>query len=173
MSDTEIPVLRGVRVTLRQPPAHELEAMARALAADPSTARWWSDDPATNLRWLTDPDARVLIVDEGNLPAGVIQISEESDPDYRHAGLDIALLAHGQDRSLGPDALRTVARYLFGVERHHRITIDPAVENERAVRAYEKAGFRRVGVMRDYERGCDGTWHDNWLMDMLPEDLEA
>jgi aminoglycoside 6'-N-acetyltransferase len=28
-----------------------------------------------------------------------------------------------------------------------------------------------VGVMRQYERGVDGRWHDNLLMDMLADEL--
>jgi aminoglycoside 6'-N-acetyltransferase len=68
--------------------------------------------------------------------------------------------------------VRTLARWLFDVRGHHRITIDPAVANERAIRAYERVGFRRVGVMRRYERGADGTWHDGLLLDLLPEELE-
>lgn len=54
---------------------------------------------------------------------------------------------------------------------HPRITIDPAVANERAIRAYERIGFRQVGVMRSYERGADGTWHDGLPMDLLAGEL--
>jgi aminoglycoside 6'-N-acetyltransferase len=32
-------------------------------------------------------------------------------------------------------------------------------------------GFRPVGVMRRYERGPDGVWHDGLLMDMLAGEL--
>jgi len=32
-------------------------------------------------------------------------------------------------------------------------------------------GFREVGVMREYERGIDGTWHDGLLMEMLAGDF--
>jgi len=32
-------------------------------------------------------------------------------------------------------------------------------------------GFRPVGVMRRYERGADGTFHDGLLMDLLAEEL--
>jgi aminoglycoside 6'-N-acetyltransferase len=59
----------------------------------------------------------------------------------------------------------------FESRGHHRITIDPAVANERAIRAYEGVGFKQVGVMRRYERGADGDWHDGLLLDLLPEDL--
>ena len=51
---------------------------------------------------------------------------------------------------------------------HHRVTIDPAVANVAAVRAYEKAGFRRVGVTRLSERDADGnSWHDSLLMELV------
>lgn len=64
-----------------------------------------------------------------------------------------------------------MCRYLFEERGHHRIVIDPAAYNVHAIRAYEKVGFRRVGVMRRYERGADGTFHDGMLLDLLPEDL--
>jgi aminoglycoside 6'-N-acetyltransferase len=59
-------------------------------------------------------------------------------------------------------------RLLIDERGHHRITIDPAVANAPAIRAYEKAGFRRVGVMRRYERDTGGEgWHDGLLMELL------
>jgi aminoglycoside 6'-N-acetyltransferase len=51
------------------------------------------------------------------------------------------------------------------------VVIDPAVENEQAIRCYEHVGFRRVGVMRRYERGADGMWHDNLLLDLLADEI--
>jgi len=49
--------------------------------------------------------------------------------------------------------------------------IDPAASNEPAIRCYAKVGFRPVGVMRQYERGPDGTFHDGLLMDLLRDEL--
>ena len=72
---------------------------------------------------------------------------------------------------MGVDALRTMARYLFDQRGHHRLTIDPATTNERAIACYRKVGFRPVGVMREYEQGADGTWHDGLLMDLLRREL--
>ena len=51
------------------------------------------------------------------------------------------------------------------------LTIDPATDNEAAIRAYERVGFRKVGVMRSYELGPDGTWHDGLLMELLAGEL--
>ena len=91
--------------------------------------------------------------------------------DYRSAGIDLFLTTDAQGRGLGPDAIRAVARYLFEERGHHRLTIDPAAANERAIHAYGKVGFRPVGIMRAYERGPDGSWHDNLLMDLLAGEL--
>ena len=50
--------------------------------------------------------------------------------------------------------------------------VDPAADNAAAVRCHEKAGFRPVGRMREYERDpATGTWHDGLLMDLLAAEL--
>lgn len=76
-------------------------------------------------------------------------------------------------RGLGAEALRTVLRHLFDERGHHRATIDPAVENERAIRSYERVGFRPVGVVRRAERAPDGRWRDALLMDLLADELDG
>lgn len=85
--------------------------------------------------------------------------------------MDLFLTTRRQGEGLGPEALRLLARYLIEERGHHRIVIDPAAGNERAIKAYERVGFRPVGVMRQYERGADGTWHDGLLMDLLADEL--
>ena len=72
-----------------------------------------------------------------------------------------------QRRGVGSDAVATVCRHLVDDRGHHRVTIDPAVENTAAVRAYEKAGFVRVGVMRAAERSPAGVWRDALLMERV------
>jgi aminoglycoside 6'-N-acetyltransferase len=66
-----------------------------------------------------------------------------------------------------------LARFLFDQRGHHRITIDPAAANQQAIRCYQKAGFRPIGVMRQYERGADGRFHDGLLMELIRDDLSS
>ena len=123
---------------------------------------------------LRGDDAGVLLVVEADGEvAGGIQYSEEDDPMYRHAGIDIYLGTRFQGQGAGTEAVALLARFLFEEHGHHRITIDPAAHNERAIRSYAKVGFRPVGVMRQYERGPDGQFHDGLLMDLLREELTA
>ena len=75
------------------------------------------------------------------------------------------------DAGVGTDAVRTLARHLITDHGHHRIEIDPAADNDPAIRCYTKVGFRPVGIRRRSERGTDGSWHDALLMDLLAEEL--
>lgn len=102
----------------------------------------------------------------------MIQYGEEEEPDYRHASIDIFLDPAVHGRGLGRDAVATLARYLVHHRRHHRLVIDPAADNERAIHCYSAVGFQPVGIMRRYERDADGHgWHDGLLMDLLADEL--
>ncbi len=116
-------------------------------------------------------NARVFVIEAEGEVVGAIQYGEEEDPMYRHAGIDLFLSTARHGQGLGAEAIRVLARHLIDERGHHRLTIDPAVDNVAAIRAYEKVGFRAVGVMRSYERGPDGTWHDGLLMEMLANEL--
>ena len=166
------PVLRGRRVTLRPVTGADAPRLAQILAT-PEVARWWPAMDIDRVRrdLIEADDAVAFAVQAGEQVVGLVQYGEETDPDYRYAGIDIFLHPGWQGRGLGADAVRTLARHLFENLGHHRIVIDPAAANERAIRSYERIGFQRVGVMRRYERGTDGTWHDGMLLDLLPEDL--
>jgi aminoglycoside 6'-N-acetyltransferase len=167
----DLPTLRGRAVVLRPAGLGEIADISARLAADEGARIWWHHDPATMERWLNEPDGTLLVEMDGAV-VGVVDFFEENDPDGRSAGMDIALLGCCTGRGVGGDALRTLCRYLVDVRGHHRLTIDPALANERAIRAYEKVGFKRIGVAREYERGPDGTYHDNLLMDLLARELE-
>ena len=102
---------------------------------------------------------------------GMIQYEEETDPDYHQAGIDLFISTRLHGRGYGPEAIRLLVHHLIDVRGHHRFMLDPAVENERAVRAYGKVGFKPVGVMRKYERIADGSYRDALLMELLAEEV--
>ena len=169
------PVLTGGQITIR-PGAPGDAARLRAILAEPSVARWWGDpDPVTAI----EDDLRgggpsaLLVVEVGGKVAGGISYHEEDDPMYRHAGIDIYLGGRFQGQGAGRQAIALLAGWLFGPRGHHRITIDPAAANEPAIRCYAKVGFRHVGVMRQYESGGDGRFHDGLLMDLLRGELRC
>ena len=164
-------ILTGTAVTLRPVTSDDVPALSRFFAV-PEVAEWWPGENEERLRASLEDDEGVgLVVELDGGMIGYIQYFEETDPDYRHATIDITLHPDFCNRGLGTDALRTLCRHLFDDLGHHRITLDPALVNARAIASYRKIGFRDVGVMRRYERANDGTWRDSLLMDLLAEEL--
>ena len=165
--------LRGDRVVLRPLADADVPRLVE-IATEPEVFRWWGAQPVEDLGAKAkgeDPgETFFAILVDGEL-AGLIQYSEENEPDFRHAGIDLFLSAAFQGRGLGVDAVRTVARHLIVERGHHRLVIDPAADNGRAVRCYEKVGFKRVGVMREYWRDPEGVWRDGLLLDLLAQEL--
>jgi aminoglycoside 6'-N-acetyltransferase len=146
-------------------PGDETELLR--IHSTPEVALWW-DEPADGFPWTDEPDATRFVIEVDGAVAGLIQFTEELEPKYRHAGIDLFLDPPFHGRGLGAEAVRRVVRMLVDERGHHRITIDPAAGNAAAVRAYEKAGFKPVGVMRLSERDSDGQgWHDSLLMELL------
>ncbi|MER5771372.1 GNAT family protein [Streptomyces sp. NPDC001985] len=166
-------VLQGAAVALRPTVPDDIPALA-AIRAKPEVRAVWQggEDLAAEIAEdLRDPDTHHLTVEYEGRIAGMIQWHAEEEPDYRHAGMDLFLDPAVHGRGLGTDTVRTLAAHLVDDHGHHRLTIDPAADNAVAIRCYEKAGFRAVGVMRRYERRADGTWHDGLLMDLLADEL--
>ncbi|MFN2606421.1 MAG: GNAT family N-acetyltransferase [Acidimicrobiales bacterium] len=161
-------VLPGHRVVLRRAGAEGDGALLDGLFAVPEVAELW---PGDNSDHLHEPGTVGFTVWVGDGFIGFIQYWEEPAPEYRHAGIDVVLHPDWCNQGLGTDAVRTLARHLFDDLGHHRIVIDPRVENRRAIASYRKVGFRDVGIMRRYERGNDGVLRDGLLMDLLPEEL--
>ena len=94
----------------------------------------------------------------------------EDDADAQWAGVDIFIgdpTARG--RGVGTEAVRMLLAWLFEVRHLHRVTIDPETGNARAIRSYQKAGFRLDGVLRhnDFMRG---GWVDTQMMPILEDE---
>ena len=166
-------LLRGRNIVLRPLRADDVERVAE-IQAEPGVARWWGPPNKEQLRRQAEgsSDEKALAIEREGELVGLIQYHEENEPDFRHAGIDVFLTERAQGHGLGTDAVRTLARYLLDERGHHRLTIDPAADNAAAIRAYEKVGFRAVGVMREYWRSPGGTWRDGLLMELLASEFD-
>jgi aminoglycoside 6'-N-acetyltransferase len=168
-----VPTLRAGRVSLRPLTRDDAATLAVDMLEHPNVRRWWGTPGTRGERregLLNEGRAFAIEVD-GEL-AGWLGFEEELEPDYKHASLDISLVPGRQGQGHGPAALRLAARWLVDERGHHRITIDPAARNDRAIRAYRAVGFRDVGIMRRYERSPEGLWEDGLLMDLLADELD-
>lgn len=118
----------------------------------PHVNAWWPADGALDeiAQAMAEPGTRPFIVLHGALPIGYQQVYDpfaEDDHPYRdqpHGTLGIDQFIGERDmieRGHGSAFIRTFVQQLFD-EGAPRVVTDPDPANSRAIRAYEKAGFR-------------------------------
>jgi RimJ/RimL family protein N-acetyltransferase len=88
------------------------------------------------------------------------------DPGNESCNFRILIGPKGRDRGLGTEATRLIVGYGFERLGLHRISLEVYAFNPRARRAYEKAGFRAEGVLRESLR-YNGEWIDATVMSIL------
>jgi aminoglycoside 6'-N-acetyltransferase len=165
--------LYGTAVTLRPVTDGDVRRLFEILA-EPEVARWWPryDEDRVRRELVESSDIVAFAVEAEGEVVGCAQYHEEPARDYRYATIDVFLDPAWHGKGLGTDAVRTLARHLVYDKGHHRLAIDPSADNEKAIRAYQRVGFKPVGVMRQYERNADGEWKDGLLMDLVKKDLQ-
>ncbi len=150
-------ILSGSLVRLRPAVPDDIPALVPIREAPAVRDRWrGGDDMLTAIiDDFDEPDSTPYVIEFQDHVVGWIQWSAEEDPDYRHASIDIYVDPAVHGRGVGTDAIRTMARHLVDDQGYHRLEIDPAADNEAAIRCYTKVGFRPVGILRRSERGED------------------
>jgi RimJ/RimL family protein N-acetyltransferase len=117
-----------------------------------------------------------------NPKAPVYIIQTKDGTDIGSAGLEIdgaratlGIAIHDErywNKGLGTDAVATLVDGAFRARPLVRIDLTVLPENERAIRAYERAGFRREGTLRRYTYQ-NGAYRDVVLMSILHEEWSA
>jgi aminoglycoside 6'-N-acetyltransferase len=127
---------------------------------DPDVMRFWDGRTFTDDEMaarLARPHVDAYIVEADGEAVGYLQAWFGENVDA--CGLDMFLIPTARGRSLGPDAARTLAHYLITRPVRTRVTVDPYLWNERAIRGWLKAGFRPV-----HEREPDREHRHRWLL---------
>ncbi len=155
-------------------------------------------DLSDYVRWLNDPDVTEFMqIESGGhtLATARAWLEQFSGPssasrawaieaDGRHIG-NCNLTSHGPGHSAhygimigdkaawgkgyGTAATRQALHIGFTEMGLHRVYLDTDARNFRAIRCYEKSGFRHEGVLRK-ARLKRGTWADTVLMAVLLEE---
>jgi len=136
--------VRGQLTTVRPATDADVDLLV-AWHADPEVSRYWDDKTYTAEEMVSrlqrEPvDAWIIELD--GAPVGYLQSWWEED-EPRRGGLDGFLVPDARGRGLMPDAARALARSLLAAGWAH-VTVDPYAWNDRALRAWAKAGFVEV-----------------------------
>lgn len=88
---------------------------------------------------------------------------------------DLSIIIGEKDawgKGYGSEAIRLLLDYAFGALNFHRVAVGVVGFNERALRFYEKAGFKREGIQRDGYY-CDHAYHDFVMMSILEDEFRG
>ena len=152
---------------------------------EPHVAEWWNTDEDPNPMTLghvvleygpqSDPWVSKCFITLDDRPIGFVQFypwaaeADEAremgvpDPDSSY-GLDIFIgEPNAVGRGLGSRVVELVARHVFETLDATNVALLTPVGNERAHRAYENAGFRKVRRTRDTDV-VNGVRRMSWLM---------
>jgi aminoglycoside 6'-N-acetyltransferase len=154
---------------LRPPTANDAGALA-AILIEPEVARWWVGYAADRVQSeIIDSGDAVVMEISGDI-AGALYLLPNDDPEYRHVVIHLFLGSEWRGKRFGAEALVIAIGYLATLG-HHRFTLNPHVDNLPAIRSYERLGFRRVGVLREYQLRPNGVWEDGLLLDLVLSDF--
>jgi aminoglycoside 6'-N-acetyltransferase len=148
------------RLTDVRPVAEDDADLLVAWHADPEVSRYWDDETFTRDEMIDElrrPNVDAYVVEAGGGPIGYIQAWwDEEEP--RRGGIDMFLVPSARGRGYGPDAARALVESLLA-SGWTRVTVDPYLWNEAAIRAWRRAGF--VELER---RGADDEHPSAWVL---------
>jgi aminoglycoside 6'-N-acetyltransferase len=173
MTDSEELTIAGQNTSLRPAVHADLDLLARWFA-DPEVYEWWGGQPtarevvATDYTGHRSPEIESFIVEDEGKPIGYLQYWFATD---HSGGLDMFLIPEARGRGLGPDAARAMVDYPFREQGWTEITVDPLIDNERAIRAWARAGFVAEREDTDEQTGKPSLImvirRDEWSLDRL------
>lgn len=157
----------GARITLRPATRADLGLIRRWLArAD--IQEWWGPASATEAEVnmaLSSAHSICRLIEADGVPVGYAHavdatlwgdaLPDELEPGTWDLDLFVAAEAH-RNRGVGQAALALLREEVFATTLAVAVCVFPSVRNERAVRAYEKAGFRWQRVWND--PGVGPSW---------------
>jgi RimJ/RimL family protein N-acetyltransferase len=152
---------------------------------EPHVREWWDpDDPPMTLAAAIEEyraDTRggspttACIIEQNGSPIGFLQFYRWSDEpsDAEVLGISLDQDAWGLDlfigepsqvgRGVGPRVIDLLCRFLFDERGASLVALVAAQDNARALRAYERSGFRRVQAVLDTDvKGGRRVW--SWLL---------
>jgi RimJ/RimL family protein N-acetyltransferase len=151
-------IIQGEEVILRPMTVAEFPMFYKWATASEATQFWYEDGRIPTLEefardWQeyyfdgSQPEkGRCFIILVGDRAIGQVNYND-INRENNSVELDIIIAEDAnKNKGYGTDALKALARYLFQNMNIELCWIEPIARNTRAVRAYEKAGFRTTRI---------------------------
>jgi ribosomal-protein-alanine N-acetyltransferase len=171
------PVLRGRRVLLRPPTAHDATAWVAAVRRSRELHRGWATPPdspeafAAYLARVRSPTVAGFLVvrPEDDELLGRVTLSQIFRGDFQNAYVGYEALAGHERRGHTTEAVALALDHAFGTLGLHRVEANVQPGNVASLALVRRLGFRREGLSRRYLR-IEGEWRDHERWAILAEE---
>jgi RimJ/RimL family protein N-acetyltransferase len=121
-------------------------------------------------QWRTGSGAPFVIADAADdRPLGLLNLQFGEDEEV--AGLAVSVFPQARGRGVASKALRLGATWGLRQLGLHRVFAECAADNLASIRAIEKAGFQREGILRAHCK-IHGQRHDCVMFSLLPQEID-
>ena len=147
-------IIRGQKVVLRPMTVDEIPIFYKWATQSDSTPFWYDDGRIQTYEEFTQDwkryyfdgsepeEGRCFVILVSGRPIGEVNYNDINRQD-NSVELDIIIAKDAdKNKGYGTDALRTLTNYLFQNMKIQLCWIEATAKNTRAIRAYEKVGFR-------------------------------
>jgi aminoglycoside 6'-N-acetyltransferase len=158
--------MSGESETVRLRPARRADwDLIRGWLARPDIEAWWGPRSATEAEVniaINSGHALCRIIEAGGVAVGYAHAvdatmwGDELPQDLAPGTWDLDLFIASEEhrgRGVGQTALSQLKDEVFGTTLATAVCVFPSIRNERAVRAYERAGFRWQRIWNDPHMG--------------------
>ena len=144
-------------------------ALERGEGYEDVVGRWGAEQHAAEMAL---PGSHYLVAhDASGAARGFVMLQRLDDPDLCAHLRRIAVARPGE--GLGAALLGAALVHVFGATPAHRLQLLVYAENERARRAYRRAGLVEEGLLRDIRRLPDGRFRSMLMMSILRTEWAA
>jgi RimJ/RimL family protein N-acetyltransferase len=173
------PALTDGEIVLRARQESDMEVIAVA-SHDPETMRRLDDPPLSPesrqqsvaraaAQWSSGRSAPSLIADAyDNRPLGLLNLQFGDDEEV--ASLAVSVFPEARGRGVAAKALRLGALWGLHELGLMRVAAEAATDNHSSIRAIEKAGFQREGILRAHCK-THGERHDCVMFSLVAADV--
>lgn len=131
-------------------------------------------EKVTRKFYSRDDDVERYIIEYNESAIGYIQFYQANDKTSMINDYNQREIVYGMDqfigeteywnKGIGTSLIKAMVNYLVDEKRADRVIMDPQVTNKRALKCYEKCGFKKVRILPKHEFH-EGAFRDCWLIE--------
>lgn len=177
-------MLKGKHITLRKLRKSDFPYLHQWINDSTIRRFWYGEDRPRSKQWVNKHFTSILthknpsqcwIIEVKAKPIGFMYNTPEKNDDGEFLGrveLDIMIGNKIQwGKGYGTDALKTMINYAFTTQKAERVYMTPRDTNTRAIHVYQKAGFKKEGIMRHFEK-FEGKWINCLMMAIIKDEFK-